>query len=208
MTTGASRSIGSSQLYLRQAGATARQMLIGAAAARWSVPASECVARMSTITHNPSGRTTTFAAVAVDAANIEIEDPPLKDPKHWKLLGTPQRRLDVPAKVTGRPVYAIDVRLPGMLYAAIRQCPVFGGTVKSVDESAIAGMKGVRRVVRMADSVAVVADSWWRAKRALDVLPIVWDEQETAAYRATASPDWCEARSMRKMLRSVSPTVT
>jgi isoquinoline 1-oxidoreductase beta subunit len=177
MATGASRSIGSSQLYLRQAGATAREMLIGAAAARWNVPASECVARMSTITHNRSGRTTTFAAVAVDAAKIEIEDPPLKDPKHWKLLGTPRRRLDVLDKVTARPVYAIDVRLPGMLYAAIRQCPVFGGSVKSVDESAIAGMKGVRRVVRMADSVAVVADSWWRAKRALDVLPIVWDQQ-------------------------------
>jgi isoquinoline 1-oxidoreductase beta subunit len=177
MSTGASRSIGSSQLYLRQAGATAREMLIGAAAARWSVPASECVARMSTITHNRSGRTTTFAAVAVDAAKIEVEDPPLKDPKQWKLLGTPRRRLDVLDKATARTVYAIDVRLPGMLYAAIRQCPVFGGTVKSVDESAIAGMKGVRRVVRMADAVAVVADSWWRAKRALDALPIVWDRQ-------------------------------
>jgi isoquinoline 1-oxidoreductase beta subunit len=152
-------------------------MLIGAAAARWSVPASECVARMGTITHNPSGRTTTFAAVAVDAAKIEVEDPTLKDPKQWKLLGTPRRRLDVLDKATARPIYAIDVRLPGMLYAAIRQCPIFGGTVKSIDQSAIAGMSGVRRVVRMADSVAVVADSWWRAKRALDALPIVWDQQ-------------------------------
>src|SRR6202453_4335686 len=177
MSTGASRSIGSSQLYLRQAGATAREMLIGAAAARWSVPASECVARMSTIAHTPSGRPTPFAAVAVDAAKIEVEDPPLKDPKQWKLLGTPRRRLDVLDKATAQPVYANDVRLPGMLYAAIRQCPVFGGTVKSVDESAIAGMNGVRRVVLMADSVAVVADSWWRAKRALDALPIVWDQQ-------------------------------
>ena len=177
MSTGASRSIGSSQLYLRQAGATAREMLIGAAAARWSVPASECVARMSTITHNPSGRTTTFAAVAVDAAKIEVEDPPLKIRNSGSCW---VRRAGVWMYSTRRPRSRFTPSmsgLPGMLYAAIRQCPVFGGTVKSVDESAIAGINGVRRVVRMADSVAVVADSWWRAKRTLDALPIVWDQQ-------------------------------
>src|SRR5579872_3237103 len=182
-STGASRSIGSSQLYLRQAGATAREMLIGAAAARWSVPASECAARQSIITHRPSGRTLTFAAVAEDAAKIKIndEDVPLKDPANWKLLGTPRPRLDVRDKVTARPVYAIDLRLPGMLYAAIKQCPVYGGTLKSVDENAIAWMNGVRRIVRMPDAVAVVADSWWRAKRALDALPIVWDDRGNAS---------------------------
>lgn len=176
-STGASRSIGSSQLYLRQAGATAREMLIGAAAARWQVPASECAAHMSTIIHKPSGQTITFAAVAEDAATVSVGDVPLKAPASWKLVGTPRRRLDVLDKATAKPVYAIDVRLPGMLYAAIRQCPVYGGSPKSIDESAIAGMKGVRRVVRMADSVAVIADSWWRAKRALDTLPIVWDDR-------------------------------
>lgn len=176
-STGASRSIGSSQLYLRQAGATAREMLIGAAAARWQVPASECVAHMSTIIHKPSGQTITFAAVAEDAAKVSVGDVALKAPASWKLAGTPRRRLDVLDKATAKPVYAIDVRLPGMLYAAIRQCPVYGGSPKSIDESAIAGMKGVRRVVRMADSVAVIADSWWRAKRALDALPIVWDDR-------------------------------
>jgi isoquinoline 1-oxidoreductase subunit beta len=176
-STGASRSIGSSQFYLRQAGATAREMLIAAAAARWGVPPSQCVAHMSTVTHTPSGRTTTFAAVAADAAKITVGEVQLKDPASWKLAGTPRRRLDVLDKATARPVYAIDVRLPGMLYAAIKQCPIFGGIPKSVDESAIAGMKGVRRVVRMADAVAVVADSWWRAKRALDALPIVWDDR-------------------------------
>ena len=176
-STGASRSIGSSQLYLRQAGATAREMLIAAAAARWDVPPSQCVARMSAITHKPSGRTTPFAAVAADAAKITVGDIALKDPASWKLAGTPRRRLDVLDKATARPVYAIDVRLPGMLYAAIKQCPIFGGTPKSTDESALAGMKGVHRVVRMADSVAVIADSWWRAKRALDALPIVWDDR-------------------------------
>ena len=178
MSTGASRSISSSQLYLRQAGATAREMLIAAAAARWNVPASECFARMSTITHRPSGRKVMFGAVAEDAAKITPpEDVKLKEPGEWTLAGKPRRRLDVLAKVTAQPVYAIDVRLPGMLYAAIAQCPVYGGKPKSVDENAIAAMKGVRRVVRMADSVAVVADSWWRAKCALEALPIVWDDR-------------------------------
>ena len=208
MSTGASRSIGSSQLYLRQAGATAREMLIGAAAARWGVPASECIARMSTVTHNPSGRTTTFAAVAVDAAKIEVEDPPLKNPKHWKLLGTPRRRLDVLDKATAQPVYAIDVRLPGMLYAAIRQCPVFGGAVNSVDEKAIAGMNGVRRVVRMADSVAVVADSWWRAKRALDALPIVWDQQGNGGVSSDSIAELVRSGLDGESARSVNPTAT
>jgi len=177
-STGASRSIASSQLYLRQAGATAREMLIEAAAARWNVPAAECVARLSVITHKPSGRKVTFGAVAEDAAKLK---PPagvaLKDPSQWTLAGKPRRRLDLLDKVTAQPVYAIDVRLPDMLYAAIAHCPVFGGRPKSIDESAIAAMRGVRRVVRLPDAVAVVADSWWRAKCALEALPIVWDDR-------------------------------
>jgi isoquinoline 1-oxidoreductase subunit beta len=177
MSTGASRSIASSQLYLRQAGAMARQMLIAAAAAQWNVPPAECVAQMSTITHRTSGRTLSFGAVAEAAAKVTISgDIELKDPSTWTLVGTPRRRLDVLDKVTAQPVYAIDVRLPGMLYAAIAHCPVYGGKLKSVDERAIAAMKGVRRVVQMPDAVAVVADSWWRAKRALEALPIVWDD--------------------------------
>ncbi len=179
MSTGSSRSIASSQLYLRQAGAAARHMLIAAAAARWNVSSSEFVAEKSVITHKPSGRSVTFGAVAEEAAKIP---PPgeitLKEPSQWKLAGTPQRRLDLLDKVTAQPVYAIDVRLPGMLYAAITHCPVFGGAPKAVDESAIAYMKGVRGVVRLPDAVAVVADSWWRAKRALDALPIEWDAHD------------------------------
>ncbi len=175
-STGASRSIASSQDYLRRAGATAREMLIAAAAARWRVPAAQCAAQSSIIVHTPSGRRLTFGAVAEAAAKIE---PPanvkLKPPRTWKLVGTPQKRLDVFAKVTAQPVYAVDVRLPNMLYAAIAQCPVFGGTLSSVDEASIAGMTGVRGVVRMPDAVAVVADSWWRAKRAIDVLRVEWD---------------------------------
>jgi len=176
MSTGASRSIASSQLYLRQAGATAREMLIAAAAARWNVPAFECVAAMSVITHQPSGRKLAFGAVAEAAAKVPPPaDVKLKDPRDWKLAGKPRRRLDVPAKVTAQPIYAIDVRLPGMLYAAIAHCPVFGGAPKAVNDGAIANMKGVRRVVRLPNAVAVIADSWWQAKRVVEALPIEWD---------------------------------
>ena len=176
MSTGASRSIASSQLYLRQAGATAREMLIAAAAARWNVPAFECVAAMSVITHQPSGRKLAFGAVAEAAAKVPPPaDVKLKDPRDWKLAGKPRRRLDVPAKVTAQPIYAIDVRLPGMLYAAIAHCPVFGGAPKAVNDGVIANMKGVRRVVRLPNAVAVIADSWWHAKRAVEALPIEWD---------------------------------
>ena len=176
MSTGASRSIAASQLYLRQAGATAREMLIAAAAARWRVPASECVAAASVITHRPSGRKITFGAIAEAASQVPPPvDVKLKDPSEWTLAGKPRRRLDVPAKVTAQPIYAIDVRLPGMLYAAIMHCPVFGGAPKTIDDSAVATMKGVRRVVRLPNAVAVIADSWWRAKRAVEALPIEWD---------------------------------
>src|SRR5580704_7127142 len=178
MSTGASRSVASSQLYLRRAGATAREMLIAAAALRWNVPASQCSAQNSVITHAASGRSVSYGAVADGAAKIE---PPanvaVKDPRDWKLAGTPRRRLDVRDKVTGQPVFAIDVRLPDMLYAAVVHCPVFGGTLKSADEISIAGLKGVRRIVRMPDAVAVVAESWWQAKRASEALRIAWDDQ-------------------------------
>ena len=178
MSTGASRSVASSHLYLRRAGATAREMLIAAAALRWNVPASECSAHNSVITHTASGRSVTFGTVADGAAKIE---PPanvaLKDPRDWKLAGTPRRRLDLHDKVAGQPVFAIDVRLPDMLYAAVIHCPVFGGALKSVDEASIAGMAGVRRIVRMPDAVAVVAEAWWQAKRASEALRIAWDDR-------------------------------
>ena len=180
-STGASRSIASSQAALRRAGATAREMLIAAAAARWRVPAQECRAENSIIVHRPSGRRLPFGAVAAEAAKLA---PPaevtVKPPRAWKLAGKPRRRLDVPDKVEAKTVYAIDVRLPGMLYAAIAQCPVFGGALKSVNETAVVTMAGVRGVVPMHDAVAVVADSWWRAKRAVEALRIVWDDRGNA----------------------------
>jgi isoquinoline 1-oxidoreductase beta subunit len=181
MSTGASRSISTSQNDLRRAGATARAMLIAAAAAQWNVPVAECTAAQGVITHHPSGRTITYGRIAAAAADIA---PPtqiaLKDPKDWKLIGTRQNRLEVPDKIAGKPIYAIDLELPNMLYAAIVQCPVFKGTLRSVDESKISGMKGIRRVVKLADAVAVVADAWWQAQRAAQMLPVNWDFGENA----------------------------
>jgi isoquinoline 1-oxidoreductase subunit beta len=174
-STGGSRSIRNSQEPLRKAGATAREMLIAAAAAQWDVPASECRAGNSIVTHGPSGRTLRYGEIAEAAAKVA---PPtevrLKDASEWRLIGKPTRRLDVADKVQGKPIYGIDVRVPGMLYAAIAQCPAFKGTLKSVDDSKIAGRKGVRKVVRLKDAVAVVAERWWQAKTALDLLTIEW----------------------------------
>ncbi len=178
LSTGASRSISASQDYLRRAGATARNMLIAAAAARWHVAAAECSARNSIISHRPSGRSVSFGGVAADAAKIAPPlDVSLKPPEQWTLLGTPQKRLEIRDKITGHPIYAIDVRLPGMLYAAIRHCPVFGGSVKAVDDRSIQNMPGVRRVVQLEDAVAVVADSWWRANNAVTTLRVAWDDE-------------------------------
>jgi isoquinoline 1-oxidoreductase beta subunit len=187
MSTGASRSISASQNYLRRAGATARAMLIAAAAARWNVPDSECTAAQGVITHRPSGRSITFGRIAAAAADLA---PPahvaLKEPKDWKLIGTRQRRLEVADKITGKPIYAIDVRLPNMLHAAIVQCPVFKGTLKSVDESKLSGFKGVHCVVKLPDAVAVVAESWWQAKKAAEALPVSWDFGENSAVSSGA----------------------
>jgi isoquinoline 1-oxidoreductase beta subunit len=177
-STGGSRGIRDSHEYVRKGGATARMMLIQAAADEWKVPAAECGAVNSTITHKGSGRTTTYGKVAEAAAKIAPPtDVKLKDPKDWKLIGKGVKRLDTADKVTGKQVYSADVKLPGMLNAAIKACPVFGGKLGSYDEAKIANMKGVKKVVKVADNaVAVVADTWWHAKSALDKLPIVWDE--------------------------------
>ena len=182
MATGGSRGIRESHEYVRKGGAAARMMLVQAAANEWKVPASECSASNSVITHTPSGRKTPFGKVAEAAAKLE---PPteikLKDPKDWKIAGKPLKRLDTVDKTTGKMMYGIDVKLPGMLNAAIKDCPVFGGKVKSFDAAKVAGMKGVKKVVPVGDTaVAVVAETWWQAKTALDALPIVWDEGPNA----------------------------
>jgi isoquinoline 1-oxidoreductase beta subunit len=191
-STGGSRGIRSSQDYVRKGGATARVMLIQAAADSWKVPASECTAARSVITHTPTGRTTTYGKVAEAAARLTPPaDVKLKDPKDWKLVGKGVLRLDTADKTTGTMVYGIDVKVPGMLNAAIKDCPVFGGKLKSYDEAKIAGMKGIKKVVKVGDTaVAVVADTWWHAKTALEALPIVWDEGDNAKVSSESIAKW------------------
>ena len=177
-STGGSRGIRTSEQYVRKGGAAARMMLIQAAANQWNVPASECVAANSVITHTPSGRKTTFGKVSVAASQLPVPtEVPLKDPKEWKLIGKSVNRIDgMSDKVTGRQIYAIDLKMPGMLVANIKESPVFGGKVKSYDAAKAQSMKGVRKVVQVGDSaVAVVADTFWQAKTALDQVNIVWD---------------------------------
>ena len=177
-STGGSRGIRTSEQYVRKGGAAARIMLVQAAANQWNVPASECVAKNSVITHTPSGRKTTFGKVSVAASQLEVpKDVPLKDPKEWKLIGKSVNRIDgMSDKVTGKQIYAIDLKLPGMLTATIKESPVFGSKVKSYDAAKAQSMKGVRKVVQVGDTaVAVVADTFWQAKTALDQVNIVWE---------------------------------
>jgi isoquinoline 1-oxidoreductase beta subunit len=191
-STGGSRGIRESNQYVRQGGAAAREMLIQAAANEWKVPASECKAAKSVITHTPSGRTTTYGKVAEAAGKLEPpKEVKLKDPKDWTIAGKSLPRLDTAEKLTGKQVYGLDLKLPGMLNASIKDCPVFGGKVKSFDAAKVQNMPGVKKVVQVGDSaVAVVADTWWRAKTALDALPIVWDEGPNAKVSSESIAAW------------------
>jgi len=185
MATGGSRGIRGSQDYVRRGGAAARMMLMQAAAEQWKVPVGELTVADGVITHAASKRSTTYGRVAMAAAKLtppDLKTIKLKDPKDWKIAGKPVKRLDTADKLNGSKVYAIDVKLPGMLNAAVKACPVHGGKLVSYDEAKVAKMPGVRRVIKVNDgAVAVVADTWWRAKTALEALPIVWDEGANAA---------------------------
>ena len=184
MGTGGSRGIRTSQDYVRRGGAAARIMLMQAAADQWNVPVSELNVSKGVITHGASQRTLRYGEVAAAAGKLTPPDAKtitLKDPKTWTIAGKPLKRLDTADKLDGSKVFAIDLKLPGMLCAAIRDCPVYGGKLRSYDEAKVLGMSGVKKVVRVKDTgVAVVADTWWRAKKALDALPIVWDEGPNA----------------------------
>jgi isoquinoline 1-oxidoreductase subunit beta len=175
--TAGSRGVRDSHDYMRKGGAAARQMLIQAAANGWGVPAGECTVAKGVITHSPSGRTTTYGKVAEAASKLEApKDVQLKDPKDWTIAGKPVKRLDTAEKLNGSQIYSIDVKRPGMLNAAIKACPVFGGKLKSFDAAQVQGMPGVKKVLAVdGNAVAVVADTWWRAKTALEALPIEWD---------------------------------
>ena len=190
-----SRAIRQSHDYVRKGGATAREMLIQAAANEWKVAASECSATSGVIKHNPSGRTTTYGKVAMAAAKLEPpKEVKLKDPKDWKIAGKPLPRLDTPDKVTGKQVYSMDVKQPGMLNAAVKESPVFGGKLKSFDAAKVTGMPGVKKVVQSGDvAVAVIADTWWQAKTALEALPIVWDDGPNAKVSSASIAEMLKA---------------
>ncbi|MET0520300.1 MAG: molybdopterin cofactor-binding domain-containing protein [Burkholderiaceae bacterium] len=181
-STGGSRGVRESNDYVRKGGAAARLMLVQAAANGWQVSAAECTVSKGLISHKPSGRSTSYGRVAAAAAQLTPPDEvSLKDPREWTLAGKPMKRLDTRGKLDGSQIYGMDLKLPGTLNAAIKDCPVFGGKLKSFDAAAIAGKPGVKKVVQVGDSaVAVVADTWWRAKTALEALPIVWDEGANA----------------------------
>jgi isoquinoline 1-oxidoreductase subunit beta len=186
LATGGSRAVRETGEMIQQAGASARERLIAAAARRWNAPTSDCAAAMSKITHKPTGRTFRYGELAVEAAAIKLDkEPAIKKPDQFKFIGRRLARLDVPLKINGTAMYGIDLDVPNMVHAAIMACPVFGGTVKSVDERAVAGRRGVMQVVRLTDAVAVIADRHWRAQTALDMLPIEWEVGASGATDST-----------------------
>ena len=175
MTAG-SRGIRTSWPYVQQAGASARARLIQAAATKWNVPASECSASQSRVTHKATGRTLAYGALVADAAKVKLAaEPAIKTPEQFTFAGKRQPRLDSATKSDGSAKFGIDARQPGQLYASIMSCPVFGGKLVSVDESPVKGLRGVSHVVKLDDAVAVVADNYWRANEALKKLKPVWD---------------------------------
>ena len=188
--TGGSTSVRDGWDKLRIAGAQAREMLVAAAAKEWGVEPSQCKVANGTIS-GPGGKKVTYGKVADAASKLTPpKEPKLKDPKQFKYVGKPLKRLDTPGKVNGTTEFGIDVKLPGMLYASLAQCPVIGGKVASFDASKAKGMPGVKHVVQISDGVAVVADSWWRAKQARDALSIQWDEgpgKAVSSQRVSAS---------------------
>ena len=184
MSTGGSRGIRISQDYVRRGGAAARIMLVQAAANELKVPVAELTVKQGIVSHAATGRSISYGKVAEAAAKLtppDLKAIVLKNPKDWTLAGKPMARIDTAEKLNGSLMYGADIQFPDMLCAAIKDCPVFGGKLVSFDESAIKSMRGVKKVVRVdASTVAVVADTWWRAKVALDKLPIVWDEGPNA----------------------------
>jgi isoquinoline 1-oxidoreductase beta subunit len=191
MRTNAASSVKDGRYYLQLAGAEARERLLLAASALWGVPVSELTAKNSVVTHARSGRSTTYGQIARRAAETPHPDPKtitIKPPDQWTLMGTEQKNLDVPLKVTGKTVYGIDVRVPGMKWAAVKTCRVYGGDVRSYDFEAVRRLPGVRSAVKFSipdpaltrgrvfsGGVAVIADTWYQARSAIDRMPIEWN---------------------------------
>ena len=186
--TDSSASIRASHEHLRKTGAAARMMLVQAAANGWNVPVAECTVAKGVISHKTQNRRTTYGQVAALAARLEVpKDVRLKDPKDWTIIGKPVKRPDTVDRVTGKQIYGADIVLPGMRNAAIRACPVFGGKVKRVDSGIAQAMPGVEKVLRVGDSaVAVVADTWWHAKMAIDAVVVDWETGESASVSSAS----------------------
>jgi len=205
MLTVGSRGIRSTYEYVQQAGASARERLVSAAAAKWSVPRIECEASGAAVRHKPSGRRLSYAELVPDAARVALaQEPAIKQPKDFKLAGTRQLRLDSAIKSNGAAKFGVDTREPGQLYASIMSCPVPGGKLATVDEGPVAGRRGIKHVVKLENAVAVVADNYWRANQALKALKITWDtgaagntdsQQFAKDYRAALNGPMVTARN-------------
>jgi isoquinoline 1-oxidoreductase beta subunit len=182
--TGSSASVRfTGQAGMRRAGAAAKEMLIRAAAVQWEVAESGCEAKLSYVHHHASGRSASYGELAVKvSAYTPSLHPTLKERKNYTICGKSLPRFDTPAKVVGKQIYGIDVNLPGLKYAAIRHAPVFGGTAISFDESGIKGSKGIEATIQLADSVVVIADNYWRAKSALDEMPVEFSDGENGKF--------------------------
>ena len=195
--TGNSNSIRAFWKPLRQAGAAARAMLVQAAARRWQVDPASCTAAKSVVTHAASGRSLGYGDLVDAAADLPVpQDPPLKDPKDFTLIGKPLKRLDTPKKTNGSVIYGIDAMLPGMKFATLAACPVLGGKVAKVDDSAAKALPGVRQIVVLDDLVAVVGDHTWAAKKGLDALKVTWDEGPNA--KISSADIWEDLRAASK----------
>src|SRR6204780_287675 len=201
-----SMSVRESQKMVQQVGASARERIIAAAAARWHVPASECAAAQSVVSHRPSGRTLRYGELAAEAAKVKLaKEPVIKTPAQFTFLPRRIPRADLVHKINGSAKFGMDAQVPGMVFASINACPVRGGKLKSVDESVLSGSPGIVGVVKLEDAVAVVATgSFWRAKRALSRLQPEWDvgaggsvnsDQLSATFRAALTERMIVARN-------------
>src|SRR3984893_2759913 len=195
--TGNSNSIRAFWKPLRVAGAAARAMLVGAAAGQWQVDPASCTASNGKVTHGASGRVLAYGDLVDAASGVAVpQNPPLKDPKDFALIGKPLKRLDTPNKTDGKVVYGIDALLPGMKFATLMQCPVFGGKVAHVEDSAAKAVPGVQQIVVLDDLVAVVGDHTWGAKKGLDALNVTWNEGPNA--KISSADIWDDLRAASK----------
>src|SRR5207302_1568269 len=179
--TGGSTSVRAAYTPLRKAGAAAREMLVAAACQTWGVDRVDCRTERGAGIHTGSKRRLTYGQLAAKAATLAVpENPTLKEPKDWKILGTRVKRLDTPAKVDGSAQFGIDVKVPGMLVAVVARCPTIGGKVASFDPAKAKAVPGVKDVVQISSGLAVIADGYWDAKKGRDALDVKWDDGPNA----------------------------